>query len=205
MQVPDVTSLPTFLLFMSDIERDRAARKIQAAWRNSRRNESNEFLTTAVRLNDATVHAKLTVFDSRMCNSYVYLYVGCQGGCRRGPQHTTGKVMCARRHTFISFIWATGGDEQSTLRHRSRMETPCLQRTACRTGHRPNSWKRNIGWSLSMGARRIRVRLALAHRAPLGSTAMGLTVECHPSFACSHTILTSCASQGKSPIDPEGV
>ncbi|KAJ7900256.1 hypothetical protein B0H14DRAFT_3423642 [Mycena olivaceomarginata] len=45
---------------MSDIERDRAARKIQAAWRNSRRNESNDFLTTAVRLNDATVHAKLT-------------------------------------------------------------------------------------------------------------------------------------------------
>ncbi|KAJ7244711.1 hypothetical protein B0H12DRAFT_1102304, partial [Mycena haematopus] len=44
---------------MSDLERDRAARRIQRAWR-AKHNETSGFLTTSVRLNDATVHARLT-------------------------------------------------------------------------------------------------------------------------------------------------
>ncbi|KAJ6509450.1 hypothetical protein C8R47DRAFT_26009 [Mycena vitilis] len=40
-------------------ERDRAARRIQRVWR-AKRGQATDYLTTAVRLNDAKVHATLT-------------------------------------------------------------------------------------------------------------------------------------------------
>ncbi|KAJ7786223.1 hypothetical protein B0H16DRAFT_23430 [Mycena metata] len=43
-----------------DERRDQAARRIQGAWRERRRREAKDYLTTSVRLNDAKVHASLT-------------------------------------------------------------------------------------------------------------------------------------------------